>query len=124
MPCASKKRQQVIALLASALWTAAANAAPYPEKPVRMICPFPPGGAADMVSRLLAEKMTASLGRQVIIDNRTGAGGNIGVELAAKAAPDGYTILLASSSNFSFAPSLGAKLPMTRNAIFRRLHWR
>ena len=111
MPCTLKKRQQVIALLASALWTAAAYAAPYPEKPVRMICPFPPGGAADMVSRLLAEKMTASLGRQVIIDNRTGAGGNIGVELAAKAAPDGYTILLASSSNFSFSPSLGAKLP-------------
>jgi tripartite-type tricarboxylate transporter receptor subunit TctC len=109
--CGIKNLGFVIVALASVVFAAGADAAPYPEKPVRLICPFPPGGAADMVSRLLAEKMTASLGRQVIVDNRTGAGGNIGVELAAKAAPDGYTILLASSSNFSFAPSLGAKLP-------------
>ena len=111
MTCGTKNLRFVIAALAAAVFAAGADAAPYPEKPVRLICPFPPGGAADMVSRPLAEKMTASLGRQVIVDNRTGAGGNIGVELAAKAAPDGYTILLASSSNFSFAPSLGAKLP-------------
>jgi tripartite-type tricarboxylate transporter receptor subunit TctC len=111
MPCGVKKWHLNAAFLASAAFAAFANASSYPEKPVRLICPFPPGGAADMVSRLLAEKMTASLGSQVIIDNRTGAGGNIGVELAAKATPDGYTILLASSSNFTFAPSLGAKLP-------------
>ena len=111
MSCGVKKRHSLLMFLASASFAAFAHAAPYPEKPVRLICPFPPGGAADMVSRLLAEKMTGSLGRQVIVDNRTGAGGNIGVELAAKATPDGYTIVLASSSNFSFAPSLGAKLP-------------
>lgn len=105
------KRHLAIAFLVSAAVALPVSSAPYPEKPVRMICPFPPGGAADMVSRLLAEKMSGSLGRQVIVDNRTGAGGNIGVELAGKAAPDGYTILLASSSNFSFAPGLGAKLP-------------
>lgn len=106
-----KKRHLAMAFLASTGVAVPVHAAPYPEKPVRMICPFPPGGAADMVSRLLGEKMSVSLGRQVIVDNRPGAGGNIGVELAGKAASDGYTILLASSSNFSFAPSLGAKLP-------------
>ncbi len=87
------------------------SAETYPEKPIRLICPFPPGGAADMVSRLLSEKLTSAFEHQVIVDNRAGAGGNIGVEIAAKSSADGYTILLASSSNFTFAPSLGVKIP-------------
>ena len=88
-----------------------ASAETYPEKPIRLICPFSPGGAADMVSRLLSEKLTSAFGHQVIVDNRAGASGNIGVEIAAKSPADGYTALLASSSNFTFAPSLGAKMP-------------
>jgi tripartite-type tricarboxylate transporter receptor subunit TctC len=106
-----KRIRNILGFVAITIFPLVSHAAAYPEKPVRLICPFPPGGAADMVSRLIAEKMTMSFGRQVIVDNRSGAGGIIGVELASKAAPDGYTILLASSSNFSFAQSLGAKLP-------------
>ena len=66
----------------------------YPLKPVRMIVPFPPGGAADMIGRVVAQKLSEQFGQQVIVDNRSGASGNIGAELVAKAPGDGYTILL------------------------------
>jgi tripartite-type tricarboxylate transporter receptor subunit TctC len=92
-------------------WQQAAHAQSWPDKPIRFLCPFPAGGAADVVTRMLSLKYTEALGRQVVVDNRAGAGGNIGVELAARAVPDGHTILLASSSNFAFAPSLEANLP-------------
>ncbi|HWI15412.1 MAG TPA: tripartite tricarboxylate transporter substrate-binding protein, partial [Burkholderiales bacterium] len=65
----------------------------YPVKPVRMIVPFPAGGATDIVARLVAQKMSESFGQQVLVDNRGGAAGTIGSDLAAKAPPDGYTIL-------------------------------
>jgi tripartite-type tricarboxylate transporter receptor subunit TctC len=74
--------------------TGLASAQSYPVKPVRMIVPFPPGGAADLIGRVIAQKLSEQLGRQVIVDNRGGASGNIGAELAAKAPADGYTILL------------------------------
>jgi tripartite-type tricarboxylate transporter receptor subunit TctC len=88
-----------------------AQAQAWPDKPIRFLCPFPAGGAADAVTRMLAQKYTEALGRPVVVDNRAGAGGNIGVELAARAAPDGYTILLASSSNFAFGPALESSVP-------------
>ncbi len=76
----------------------AAHAQIYPAKPVRIIVPFAPGGATDIVTRLLAQKLTEAWGQQVVADNRAGAGGNIGAELAAKAPPDGYTLFMTSGS--------------------------
>lgn len=90
---------------------APANAQSYPAKPVRMIVPFPAGGATDIVGRLIAQKLSESFGQQVIVDNRGGAGGTIGSDLAAKSPPDGYTMLLGTSSTHAVAPSLYSKLP-------------
>lgn len=83
----------------------------YPTKPVRMIVPFPAGGATDIVARLVAQKLGEAWGQQVIVDNRGGAAGTIGSELVAKAPADGYTILVATSSTHAIAQSLYAKLP-------------
>ena len=81
----------------------------YPSKPVRLIIPFPPGGSNDIVGRLIATKLTERLGKQVVVDNRGGAGGVLGSEMAAKADPDGYTLLIASAA-YGFNPAL-YKLP-------------
>jgi tripartite-type tricarboxylate transporter receptor subunit TctC len=75
-----------------------AHAQPYPSKPVRVIAPFPPGAGVDIVTRIFTPKLAEALGQQFIVDNRSGAAGHIGAELAARAAPDGYTLLLAPSS--------------------------
>ena len=83
----------------------------YPEKTVRVISPFPPGGAADTLARALAQKMTETFGRTVVVENRIGAGGTIGTDVVAKAAPDGYTMLLGNVSTLAIAPSLYTKLP-------------
>src|SRR5688572_6503555 len=88
-----------------------AMAQPYPVRPIRLIMPFPPGGASDLIMRPVAQKLTEQLGQQIVIDNRPGAGGNIAAELVARAAPDGYTLLFAASANFSINPNLYAKLP-------------
>ena len=87
-----------IALPAAILMACAAHAQTYPAKPVRIIVPFAPGGATDIVTRLLAQKLAEAWGQQVVADNRGGAGGNIGAELAAKALPDGYTLFMTSGS--------------------------
>jgi tripartite-type tricarboxylate transporter receptor subunit TctC len=91
-------------------WLDSARAQAYPTKPVRMIVPFPAGGATDIVGRLVAQKLSESWGHQVIVDNRGGAGGTIGSEVAAKSPPDGYTILIGTSSTHAVAPSLYSKL--------------
>ena len=88
-----------------------AGALDYPNKPLRLIVPFPPGGGNDILARSVGQRLAETLGQQVIVDNRGGAGGLIGAELAAKAAPDGYTIFLASIGNLAFMPALHAKLP-------------
>jgi tripartite-type tricarboxylate transporter receptor subunit TctC len=85
--------------------TASAQEA-YPSKPIRFIAPFPPGGTTDVLARIVAQKLTESLGRQVLVENRAGAAGNIGQELAARAAPDGYTLVLTSSSVLVINPHL------------------
>jgi tripartite-type tricarboxylate transporter receptor subunit TctC len=93
-----------------ALLPLAAQAA-YPEKPVRIVVPYAPGGAADILARTLAEKLTARVGQQVIVDNKTGASGNIGLDAVAKAPADGYTISFALSSNLMINQYLFKKLP-------------
>jgi tripartite-type tricarboxylate transporter receptor subunit TctC len=83
----------------------------YPSKPIRFIVPFPPGGGTDILSRLVANKMTETLGWNIVIDNRGGAGGNIGLQAAAQAAPDGYTMVMGQTSNLAINPALYSKLP-------------
>ncbi len=78
----------------------------YPSKPIRIVCPFPPGGGLDFVSRTLGEKLAERSGQPVVVDNRPGASGSIGASIVAKAAPDGYTVLLASSSTMAVNPAL------------------
>ena len=99
----------MIALLAPV--AATAQGAAYPGKPIRFVVPFPPGGGTDILSRALGQKMSQSLGQPFVIDNRPGAGGNIGADLAAKSPPDGYTLVMGQTSNLAVNPSLYAKLP-------------
>jgi len=88
----------------------AQGVANYPSKPVRFIAPFPPGGSTDLLARLVAQKLTEAWGQQVIVENRGGAAGTIGVELAARAAPDGYTIVMGHVGTFGVNPTLYPKL--------------
>jgi tripartite-type tricarboxylate transporter receptor subunit TctC len=83
----------------------------YPTKPVRLIVPWPPGGIADLRTRQIAERLTRSLGQPVVVDNRPGASGSIGVALGARAAPDGYTLTLISVNDSAVAPALNPTLP-------------
>jgi tripartite-type tricarboxylate transporter receptor subunit TctC len=95
------------------LAAASANAQPlgYPLRPIRMIIAFPAGGGSDIVGRALAQQLAELLGQPVVVDNRGGAGGIIGTELGAKAAPDGYTLTIGSSGGFAITPHLNPKLP-------------
>jgi tripartite-type tricarboxylate transporter receptor subunit TctC len=97
----------LIALFASS--AVAATDGGYPQKPIRLVVPFAPGGGTDLLCRALQDKLDRALGVSVLIDNRTGAGGTIGVSLAAHAPPDGYTFLVTSAS-YTFAPALYKKL--------------
>ncbi len=83
----------------------------YPGKPVRWVVPFPPGGGTDLISRTIASKLSELWGTQVVADNRPGGGGTIGLGIAAKTPPDGYTIVLGQASNVAVAPALYGKLP-------------
>ncbi len=83
----------------------------YPTKPVRLIAPFAPGGPTDIVARVVSQRLGQQLGQTVVVDNRASAGGAIGCEIAARSAPDGYTLLLGSSGNLAVAPSLTLRLP-------------
>jgi tripartite-type tricarboxylate transporter receptor subunit TctC len=90
----------------------------YPAKPIRFIAPFPPGGATDTLCRMLAQKLSDAFGQPVTVDNRPGASGNIGHELAMKTAPDGYTLLLTNSSTLTTNPHLFKRLPFDPIADF------
>jgi len=87
-----------------------AVAAEYPDHPVRMIVPFTPAGATDLLARLVGERLGAKLGQAVVIDNRAGAGGNVGAEIAARAAPDGYTLLMGPASVYAISATLYPRL--------------
>src|SRR5437868_13900928 len=78
----------------------------YPSRPIRLVLPFPPGGGIDALARVLTPKLSASMGQQWVVDNRTGAAGNVAIEIVAKAVPDGYTALLALSTILTVNPLL------------------
>lgn len=88
-----------------------AAAQPYPNKPIRIIVPFPAGGNADILARILGQKMTESLGQQIIVDNRAGAAGIIGAQAAAKSPPDGYTLFMGTTGTQTTNPAVYTKLP-------------
>ena len=100
-----------LAALSAGLWISSAQAQTYPERPIRLVVPFPPGGGSDITARTIAQKLGEALGQQVVADNRGGAGGNIGTDIVAKAVPDGYTLVMALSGPFSINGSLLGKLP-------------
>jgi tripartite-type tricarboxylate transporter receptor subunit TctC len=105
-----KNLARLAALIAAAAATAAL-AQTYPAKPVRIIVPFAPGGNVDITARLVAPGLSEALGQPVVVENKPGAGGTIGADSVAKAAPDGYTLLMGSNSTFSVAPSLYPRNP-------------
>ncbi|MBO9357270.1 tripartite tricarboxylate transporter substrate binding protein [Bordetella petrii] len=115
-PVSSTRRALVRGAVAlAAAWSCAAPAAAqstdFPTKPLRFVVPYPPGGPLDSTARLLAEKVRASLGQPIIVENRSGAGGNIGADLVAKAAPDGYTLVMGAVATHAINPWLFANLP-------------
>jgi tripartite-type tricarboxylate transporter receptor subunit TctC len=100
---------RLVAALLLFLASALAAAQDWPSRPVRLILPFPPGGGTDILGRLIAERLSASLGQPVVTENRGGAGGNVGAEAAARSAPDGYTIVLVAPS-LAISPTLYSKI--------------
>ena len=93
------------------LLAAAPAGAAYPDKPIRMIMPYPAGGSIDTAGRAVAQKLADTFGQQIVIDNRTGAGGVIGTETAARAVPDGYTLVIGGTGTLALSPHLHRKLP-------------
>jgi len=105
-------RRMTLAMIAPALLAVAgAQAQSYPSKPIKLISPYPPGGGTDAAARIIAQALSDQLGQQVVVDTRGGASGLIGTELAAKAAPDGYTIVLGNVAPLAILPAATPKLP-------------
>ncbi len=101
----------LIAMAATATAFAQNAAGNYPDRPIRIIVTFPPGGPTDIIARTVGQKLAEKWGQPVVVDNRAGAGGNIGTDLAAKAAPDGYTLLLSNFGPLAISPFVYSKLP-------------
>jgi len=104
-------RSRIVTALALAAAATAAIAQPYPSKPVRIIVAFPPGGGTDIVARTISPRLSEALGQQVVVDNRAGAAGVVGTEIAAKSPPDGYALFMGTLGNLSVNPLLYPKLP-------------
>jgi len=115
MPAASRSLTRIFALLlaTAATWPAAtlAQSPSFPNKPVRIVVPFPPGGPLDAAGRAIAQKLSEAWGQSVVVDNRPGAGGNIGADLVAKSPPDGYTVVMGALSTHAVNPSLYPSMP-------------
>jgi tripartite-type tricarboxylate transporter receptor subunit TctC len=105
------KRRTLLLAAALAALPMAAHAEGYPSKPIRFVVPYPPGGPLDTIARLLGQKVSESVKQPVIVDNKPGAGGNIGADLVAKAPADGYTILMGAVATHAINPTLYAKIP-------------
>ena len=105
----------LVAVSLLALCAAPVAAQTFPSKPIRLICPFPPAGAVDIASRAIADAMSKTIGQPVTVENKPGAGGNLGAEAAARSAPDGYTIFMSTSGIQAINPALYAKMPVDVN---------
>src|SRR4051812_48634300 len=104
--------RRLLGVLATlALLTSAASAQIYPTRPIRLVVTFPAGGAIDVLSRILAEKLSATIGERVVVDNRAGMGGTLGADVVAKAAPDGYTLVTASAASHAINKALFRTIP-------------
>lgn len=112
----TKARRTVLALatvamalpfVVSTAWTQSN----YPTRPIRLVVPFPPGGGTDILARVIGQQLSNSLGQAVVVENKPGAGGNIGVDVVAKSSPDGYTLVIGQTSNLAINPTLYPKLP-------------
>ena len=112
----------VAALVAALIAAPVAAQSAYPSKQIRWIVPWPPGGGADVLSRMLSPKLSDALKQQIIIDNRGGAAGNIGAEMAAKSPPDGYTIVFAYSGTHAINPSIYSRMPF-KESDFAPIIW-
>ncbi len=95
-----------------------AQTAAYPSKPIKLVVPYPPGGPLDQVARLLGEKLREPLGQPIVVENKAGAGGNIGADSVAKASPDGYTLVMGAVATHAINPALFAKMPYDANRDF------
>src|SRR4029450_5738804 len=111
MKSPDQQRRALLAALALAGLPGRGIAQSYPTRPIRLVVPFPPAGATDILSRELARQLSDRLHQQVVVDNRPGAGGTIGSDIRANSAPDGYTIQMATSSTHSIGPHLNPKIP-------------
>jgi tripartite-type tricarboxylate transporter receptor subunit TctC len=108
----------VLAVLALASAAGAAHAQSYPDKPIHLIAPFPAGGLADVLARAVGDEISKTLGQPVLVENRSGAGGNIGADAVAKAAPDGYTLLMSSAGILTANPFLYPSMPFDAETAF------
>ncbi len=110
--------RRFFALICAAGMSVFAAAQTYPTRPIKLLIPFPAGGATDIIGRALAIKLSERLGQSVVVENKPGAGGTIGTDLAAKSPPDGYTLLLATSSTHSIGPILNKSIPYNAEKDF------
>ena len=109
--CRSFTMLAAVAVALPFFGSAVAAQSNYPTKPIRLIVPFPPGGGTDILARVIGQKLSESMGQPVVVENKPGAGGNIGVDAVAKSQPDGYTIVMGQTSNLAVNPTLYPKLP-------------
>ena len=116
--CSLAAVASIVATAVIATPAQAQTTAPWPSKPISLVVTYPPGGGADAMARLIAPKLGEALGQNVVVENKPGAGGQIGAAAVAKAAPDGYTLMLDASS-FAVNPSLYTKLPYDTEKAFR-----